>query len=192
MGAEAQKSTAATAHSAEPSTSHSEEAAASHSEEPQAPVASDSRESAGESGTDAKRRGPDRNGLVIAGATLAACAGLVVYGVINTPGSKPDAKAAPSAEVTYEVTGSGTVDISYRALGTSGTDAANTASGVRLPWKKTVDVPLGKDPVISIVLDEKGGQARCALAIRGRHVQSSTASGEFGRATCAGELPAPE
>ncbi|NNJ07592.1 hypothetical protein HHX38_26185 [Streptomyces sp. PKU-MA01144] len=115
-----------------------------------------------------------------------------MYGVFTTTESKPAPKAAPSAEVTYEVTGSGTVDISYRTLGASGADAAATASKVRLPWKKTVDVPLGKEPVVSIVLDEQGGRARCALAIRGKHVQSSTAAGEFGRATCTGELPAPE
>jgi hypothetical protein len=61
-----------------------------------------------------------------------------------------------------------------------------------LPWRQTVDVPLGKDPIVSIVLGEKGGQARCALAIRGQHVQSATASGRFGRATCTGTLPAPK
>ncbi|WP_432071993.1 hypothetical protein [Streptomyces wuyuanensis] len=116
----------------------------------------------------------------------------MLYGVFTTTESKPAPKATLSAEVTYEVTGSGTVDISYRTLGASGADAAATASKVRLPWKKTVDVPLGKEPVVSIVLDEQGGRARCALAIRGKHVQSSTASGEFGRATCTGELPAPE
>ncbi|MFF4209591.1 hypothetical protein ACFYZE_09620 [Streptomyces sp. NPDC001796] len=44
------------------------------------------------------------------------------------------------------------------------------------------------NPVVSVVLGEQGGQARCSLAIRGRHVQSATASGEFGRATCSGEL----
>jgi hypothetical protein len=49
-----------------------------------------------------------------------------------------------------------------------------------------------QDPVISITLDEHGGQARCALAVRDRHVQSATAAGEFGRATCAGALPAEE
>jgi hypothetical protein len=58
-----------------------------------------------------------------------------------------------------------------------------------LPWHRTVEVPLGRSPVVSVVLGEKGGRARCALAIRGRHVQSATAVGEFGRATCSGELP---
>ncbi|MDI9887824.1 hypothetical protein QMZ92_26500 [Streptomyces sp. HNM0645] len=167
--------------------------ATENSEGPEATGPSDVQEAGtGAAGAGPKRRRLDRSGLVIAGATAAACAGLALYGVFTTTGSAPAPKATPSAEVTYEVTGSGTVDISYRALGASGADAAATASGVRLPWKKTVDVPLGKDPVVSIVLDEQGGRARCALAIRGKHLQSSTASGEFGRATCTGELPAPE
>ncbi|MFD9971003.1 hypothetical protein ACFWZR_20330 [Streptomyces sp. NPDC059017] len=177
MGTEARKCTTAT----------------ENSEGPEVTGASDVQEAGtGDAGTGPKRRRLDRSGLVIAGATAAACAGLVLYGVFSTTGSAPAPKATPSAEVTYEVTGSGTVDISYRALGASGADAAATASGVRLPWQKTVDVPLGKDPVVSIVLDEQGGRARCALTIRGKHLQSSTASGEFGRATCTGELPAPE
>ncbi|WP_324786220.1 hypothetical protein [Streptomyces sp. H51] len=49
---------------------------------------------------------------------------------------------------------------------------------------------MGRDPLISIVLGDDGGTARCALAVRGRHVQSATATGNFGRATCSGSLPA--
>ncbi|HET6352822.1 hypothetical protein [Streptomyces sp.] len=131
-------------------------------------------------------RGIDHSGLAIADTALAACAGCVLYGVFTTPGSEPEPKAAPSADVTYEVTGSGTVDISYRALGTAGNP---DRTGVRLPWKKTVGVPIGKDPIVSITLDGKGGQARCALAIRSKLVQSATALGEFGRATCTGGRP---
>lgn len=133
----------------------------------------------------------DRSALVIAAAVVAACAGLVLYGVLATGGDpKSESKAAPSAEVTYEVEGTGTVDISYRGLDESGiSDEAATATKVQLPWKKSVKVPLGKEPIVTIVLGEKGGQARCALAIRGLHVQSATASGAFGRATCSGPLP---
>ncbi|WP_171118783.1 hypothetical protein [Streptomyces sp. Z423-1] len=89
--------------------------------------------------------------------------------------------------MTYEVTGEGTADITYQARSASG--EAVVVKAAALPWRKTVDVPLGKEPTVSIVLGEKGGQARCALTIRGRHVQSATATGTFGRATCAGSLP---
>jgi hypothetical protein len=130
----------------------------------------------------------DRTALLIAGAALAACGGLVLYGVFDT--GKDDGKPehrTPTAAVTYEVTGKGTADITYRAHGRGGeTVVVRTAT---LPWHKTVDVPLGKEPVVSIVLGEKGGQARCTLAIRGAYVQGATATGAFGRATCSGALP---
>ncbi|KUO21756.1 hypothetical protein AQJ91_07870 [Streptomyces dysideae] len=99
---------------------------------------------------------------------------------------KPENRT-PTAAVTYEVTGEGTTDITYLARSTSG--EAIVVKAATLPWRKTVDVPLGDEPTVSIILGEKGGQARCTLAIRGKHVQSATATGTFGRATCAGTLP---
>ncbi|MGX4694876.1 hypothetical protein [Streptomyces sp. JNUCC 63] len=132
-----------------------------------------------------------RAGLVAGGAVLAACAGLVLYGVLNTSGSDSKAQQrSPAAPVTYEVTGEGTADITYQ--GRSETGQATAVKAATLPWRATVEVPLGQDPTVSIVLDRKGGQARCTLAIRGQHVQSATAAGEFGRATCAGRLPRPD
>ncbi|MFE7245805.1 hypothetical protein [Streptomyces sp. NPDC057580] len=88
--------------------------------------------------------------------------------------------------MTYEVTGTGTAVISYLARSESGT--ATVEKGIALPWKKSVQVPLGKNPTVAIVLESKGGQASCTLAIRGKHAQRATAMGEFGRATCTGQL----
>ncbi|MEI5006638.1 hypothetical protein RB196_04170 [Streptomyces sp. PmtA] len=130
---------------------------------------------------------PDRRGLLIAAAVLLACGGLVGYGALNAK-EQPKPRAVPTAGVTYEVTGTGTAEIAYLARSESGT--ATVEKGVTLPWKKSVEVPLGKAPSVAIVLDEKGGRASCTLAIRGTHVQRATAVGEFGRATCSGELPA--
>ncbi|MEU2259633.1 hypothetical protein ABZ557_04985 [Streptomyces sp. NPDC019645] len=130
---------------------------------------------------------PDRRGLLIAAAVLLACGGLVGYGVLNTK-EEPKPRAVPTAEVTYEVTGTGTAEIAYLARSEAGTAAIE--KGVTLPWKKSVEVPLGKAPSVAIVLGEKGGRASCTLAIQGQHVQRATAMGEFGRATCSGELPA--
>jgi hypothetical protein len=132
--------------------------------------------------------GNGRAGLAIAAALLLACGGLVGYGLLDTEEKKPKARAVPTAEVTYEVVGEGPVEISYLARSEDGT--ATVVRDAELPWKKTVQVPLGKPPTVAIILGEKGGQAACTLAIRGEHVQRATASGEFGRATCAGELPA--
>lgn len=137
----------------------------------------------------AEQPGPDRRGPAIAVAVLLACGGLIGYGVLNSD-EQPKPRSFPTVEVAYEVTGTGTAEISYLARSESG--EATVEKGVTLPWKKSVQVPLGKAPNIGIVLDEKGGQASCTLAIRGKHVQLATASGRFGRATCTGELPADE
>jgi hypothetical protein len=134
-------------------------------------------------------KGADRRGIVVGGVLLAASAGVVVYGVLNTA-AKPEQHHVPTAAVTYEVEGEGTADITYQARSESGN--AVVANGVTLPWKKTVNVPLGKAPLVTITLGEKGGRASCQLAVRGKHVQTATAFGKFGRATCQGELPAPE
>lgn len=135
----------------------------------------------------------DRTALLIAGAALAACGGLVLYGVLDMgrgdDGEKPK-RRVPMASVTYEVTGTGTADITYQARDETG--QAVVVKAAELPWRKRVDVPLGQEPVVSVVLGEKGGQARCVLAVRGTHVQSATAAGAFGRATCAGALSATE
>ncbi|MBQ0997500.1 hypothetical protein KBY32_13060 [Streptomyces sp. RK62] len=100
---------------------------------------------------------------------------------------KPEHRT-PTASVTYEVTGQGAADITFQDRSEAG--KATVVKAAALPWRKMVDVPLGRDPIVSITLGEKGGQARCTLAIRGRHVQSATATGTFGRATCTGALPA--
>ncbi|MEV0318100.1 hypothetical protein ACIBKX_07535 [Streptomyces sp. NPDC050658] len=135
-----------------------------------------------------KLRGGDRRAYIAGGAVLAACLGLVVLGVLDTE-DEPAKRRVPTASVTYELSGEGNVEVSYLARSEEG--RATIAKNVRLPWKKTVQVPLGKAPSVNIVLDKKGGQVRCALAVRGKHVQSATASGGYGRATCSGELPAP-
>ncbi|MBA2813207.1 hypothetical protein E0500_039325 [Streptomyces sp. KM273126] len=104
-------------------------------------------------------------------------------------GDEKKEREVPTASVTYEVTGTGTADITYQARSESG--KATVVRAAALPWRKTVPVPLGSSPVVSIVLGEKGGEARCAVAVQGRHMQSATASGDFGRATCTGTLPSP-
>jgi Mycobacterium membrane protein len=133
-----------------------------------------------------------RTAFVVGGAVLAACLGLVLYGVLGTGrGADADASDKPgaTASVTYEVTGTGTADISFQARDKSG--KATVVKAAALPWHRTVEVPFGRNPVVSVVLGQRGGQASCSVTIRGRHVQSATATGEFGRATCSGELPGP-
>ncbi|MEV8128740.1 MmpS family transport accessory protein [Streptomyces sp. NPDC085944] len=131
--------------------------------------------------------GGARTGVLIAAVLLLACAGLVGYGLLDTE-DEPKPSTTPTAAVTYEVTGDGAAEISY--LGPDEDGRATVVRDAELPWKHTVQVPLGETPTVAVVLGDKGGQAACTLAIRGKHVQRATAVGEFGRATCTGELPA--
>jgi hypothetical protein len=152
----------------------------------------DSSAETGDSGRDsgidvpARALRPDRTGLVIGAALLAACGGLVLYGVLGTGGGQPAKHTVPTAAVTYEVTGEGTADIAYQGHSEAGTAIVDHA--VALPWKKTVQVPLGRPPLVAITLGEKGGEASCSLTVRGKHVQTASAYGRFGRATCQAEL----
>ncbi|MFD6436962.1 hypothetical protein [Streptomyces venezuelae] len=121
------------------------------------------------------------------GAVLfAICAGFVVYGFVGGDESEP--RSVPTASVTYRVTGTGAADVSFVAEGAVGSGGSGTR--VELPWHKTVRVPLGTDPALSIRLGKQGGEASCALSVSGEHRQRATASGAYGRATCTIELPA--
>jgi hypothetical protein len=145
------------------------------------------------SGEPSTLRRPDRSGILVGGALIAACGALVVYGVLDTTVGNDNGKGhhhtIPTAPVTYEVSGTGIADLTYQARNQAG--KATIVHHAHLPWHTTVDVPVGQDPTISIVLGKNGGHARCTLAIRSHHVQSATATGAFGRATCSGVLPTP-
>ncbi|MFI9771645.1 hypothetical protein ACIHJG_32920 [Streptomyces sp. NPDC052415] len=152
----------------------------------------------GEAGAPADSAGPPKSGRlrfltdrpvpVAAAAAFALCAGLVAYGVLRGEESDPPRKV-PTAAVTYEVTGQGRVDITYQGASENGT--AETVTRARLPWRMETKVPLGRTPVVSVVIGSEGGNAKCALAIKGRHVQSATANGAYGRTGCRGVLPSP-
>lgn len=123
-----------------------------------------------------------RAGVMIAAVLLLACGGLVGYGLLDTE-DEPEPPATRTAAVTYEVTGDGPAEISFLGQDRDGT--ATVVRDAELPWKRTVQVPVGQAPIVAVVLGEKGGQAACTLAVRGKHMQRATATGEFGRATCA-------
>lgn len=135
-------------------------------------------------------RGGDRVGIAVGAALLLVCGVFVAYGVLDSDGEPAAERTATStAEVTYEVRGEGPAVISYRG---AGGDKAEVVADVGLPWKKTLSVPLGASPIVSVTLGEKGGTASCTLAVGGKHVQRATTTGAFGRTTCTSELAAPE
>lgn len=126
--------------------------------------------------------------LLAAGAALLATAA-AAYGVYTlTSADTPAKPPVPTAAVTYSVTGTGTADITYLATIEQGT--ATTEKAVDLPWKRTVQVPLGKEPSVKVQLPQQGGEATCTLSVRGEHKQRATASGAYGRTTCTTSLSA--
>ncbi|WP_202457283.1 MULTISPECIES: hypothetical protein [unclassified Streptomyces] len=128
----------------------------------------------------------NRRVLAVGGVLFGICAGFVVYGFVG--GDEPGRRPAPTASVTYRVTGTdtGAADVSYVAEDAAGSGGE---ARVELPWQKTVRVPLGKDPAVRIRLGKQGGEVSCALSVGGEHRQRATASGAYGRATCSAELP---
>ncbi|MEU2231098.1 MmpS family transport accessory protein [Streptomyces vietnamensis] len=133
-----------------------------------------------------------RRGIAAAAVLLLAIGGFGAYRMLGSegpaaPGHGAPARTVAAADVTYEVLGEGTADISYRG---PDDDRATVVTNATLPWKKTVSVPVGAAPIVHVTLGEKGGTASCTLAVRGRHIQRATATGAFGRTTCGGETSA--
>ncbi|MFD8209435.1 MmpS family transport accessory protein [Streptomyces sp. NPDC059695] len=133
-----------------------------------------------------------RRGIAVGAVLLLTCGVFAAYAPAGSrdtgaaPRPEAPARSAAAAEVTYEVLGKGTADISYRG---PGGEAAAVVANAALPWRKTVSVPAGAAPIVQVTLGEQGGTASCTLAVRGRHVQRATASGAFGRTTCGGGAP---
>ncbi|MEV7224178.1 MmpS family transport accessory protein [Streptomyces sp. NPDC093681] len=102
--------------------------------------------------------GRGRAGVLIAAVLLLACAGLVGYGLLDDTEDEPKQSTTPTAAVTYEVTGDGAAEISY--LGPDEDGRATVVRDAELPWKHTVQVPLGETPTVAVVLGEDGGAGR--------------------------------
>lgn len=138
--------------------------------------------------------GSDRRAVAaVVGALLLVTGGLVGYGLLDSGDDRPAGRAVPTSEVTYEVLGSGSADITFLGDGEAArAGKAEVARAASLPWSRTVRVARDKQPIVSITLGEKGGRATCKLSVGGKHVQLAMASGAFGRATCSSALAAPE
>ncbi|MEU1825420.1 hypothetical protein ABZ502_23690 [Streptomyces abikoensis] len=93
-------------------------------------------------------------------------------------------------EVVYEITGSDVKDITY-GTGDQKNEATETVEAPALPWKKKVTMKgVATTPSLSLILGEKGGEARCVITINGKEAKRATAKGEFGTATCVAASPA--
>jgi MmpS family membrane protein len=131
----------------------------------------------------------DHRPKVLAGAgalVAAAVAGTVL--AVAFSGEEPDPPPYTVA-VTYKVTGEGTATIVYNDGDPD--DGGRRQQAVDLPWSKNVRVnPDSGTASVSIILGKDGGRAACAIAVRGKHRQTSSAFGSYGRATCSAKVPA--
>ncbi|MQY15176.1 hypothetical protein SRB5_53540 [Streptomyces sp. RB5] len=144
-----------------------------------------------EAQTDEANRALGRRSKILASVLMAALAGLGLYGLLSPDEpAAPDKPPVPTAAVTYTVNGTGTAQIAYQNP-TAGR-AATVIRSTSLPWTKTIRVPLGHNPRVSVILGDDGGTATCTLTIRSRPVQTSTTNGPNGRAHCTAPLPAPD
>lgn len=123
--------------------------------------------------------------LVGSGTLLATVAG-VALALVGAQTQSPQPR--DTVPVTYQVTGEGKATVFYRATHTGEERVRERL--VDLPWTEEVHMTADDGTArVSIVLDEDGGKAQCAVAVAGRHRQRATAFGDFGRATCSAKVP---
>lgn len=110
--------------------------------------------------------------LVIAGG----CAALIGTAVFAA-----DREADRKVTVTYELSGSGTVEVNYWENRIEDRSVSSTV----LPWSK--QVPLSgslKTGMVSALLDKDGGTVTCRIKKGGTVLEEQTASGAYGRVYC--------
>lgn len=110
----------------------------------------------------------------------------------STPAPSPTGHA-PNHTYTFTVDGHGAAAITWSG------NTSGTAPQATLPWHTTVRQSAGTaHPVtLTVVLGTRSGHATCAIAIDGRQVSTSLATGPYGRATChtpqaANDRPQPD
>lgn len=123
--------------------------------------------------------------LADAGALVAAAvAGTVLAAAFS--GEEP-APPPYTVGVTYKVTGKGEATIDHNDGDPD--DGGRRQQAVDLLWSKNVRVnPDSGTASVSIILGKNGGRAACAIAVRGKHRQTSSAFGSYGRATCSAQV----
>ncbi|MEU3601267.1 hypothetical protein ABZ714_21490 [Streptomyces sp. NPDC006798] len=160
-----------------------------HEGEETTPEHTDAPEVTTESERGPRARWSRRRSGAIAGALALVCAaaafGVYVSSGDDGSGDDPPAQAVPTVAVTYEVTGDGPAEITFRPAG--GTAPATVVRDAALPWRTSIRLPVGTPPTVSVVLGDRGTTATCTVTVGGEHVQRAVAMGRYGRTTCGGE-----
>lgn len=112
--------------------------------------------------------------LVVVGGCV-ALVGTVIYAA--------DKELNSEISITYEVTGSGTADISYD----HGNANSSRVEDTRLPWTKDVQINgVLKWTSITVSLDSTGGSATCRIKKGSKVIAEDSATGAYGIASCFG------
>lgn len=116
--------------------------------------------------------------LLTTAATSSACGA-------STTGSGQQA-TDKTAAITYEVTGKTAGSITYT---TDGAGSQEQQSDVKLPWRKTINVPSGF-AFVSILAQNGGkGQISCKITDgTGKVIKQATSNGAYAIASCSGSV----
>ena len=138
-----------------------------------------------------RRPRPELPALLAIAGVLGLCLALVLFGVLRGGGEDKAEPGVPTEPVTYEVTGEGTADLSYQGASEQGT--AETVSGARLPWKKTVTLRgIMPAAVIPVAADPEGSQVTCKIIYKGKVLEEQSAEGLVTAGGCTAESPVTE
>lgn len=110
-------------------------------------------------------------------------------GPVVVPGNGP-ASATPTGtgghHVHYEVTGSGTGDVTYS---TDANGSSSQANGAALPWTQDVQISSFFAPLyVSAQHSSGSGDVACQITVDGKVVSSNHASGQYAIASCSGSI----
>ena len=129
-------------------------------------------------------------GLAIAGAVLSVV-GLVICilyaavftAAVNTVNQQQNAVST----ITYEVTGDAkSATITYSSFG-GGNSTTNQESVTQLPWHKDMQAKgVLAGGTLSVTADENGGTVTCKVTVNGKEAKTSTGTGPYASAICAG------
>lgn len=125
--------------------------------------------------------------------TLAAAAAVLLLTTAATTSScgasTTGAGQAPTTQttaITYEVTGKTAGNITYT---TDGAGSQEQQSTVKLPWRKTINVPAGFAFVSLLAQNGGSGQITCRITDNsGKVIKEATSNGAYAIASCSGSV----
>jgi hypothetical protein len=121
--------------------------------------------------------------------SIVSALGAVATGV-STAIEEDEQAAAEIVELTFDVTGTGTADVSY-SYTIDGKETAQSADGTALPFTLTVDIPRGGTfdfnyYSLSASTGADASEVACKLTVDGEVLAEDSASGQYNFVSCTG------